>query len=91
MKRIGTDFQGWPVCAMTLREMLLKLGFIEQEPGHFHILNTELLDSYPVTLEDDGMGYGVNDRYITEADNMMYEDEVLKEKAFNLFREKYGI
>ena len=64
---ISYDFQGWPNYKMTLREILKSLGantnkgvigFREKDP---------ILDVYPKVLEDDGMGYGVNARYITEA------------------------
>lgn len=89
MKQIGTDFQGWPINALTLREILHKLGFIENNPGEFIIGNLELLDSYPMTLEDDGMAYGIKPMLITEVDNEIYEDEDSKLKVFNLFRDGY--
>lgn len=89
MKQIGTDFQGWPINALTLREILQRLGFIEYLPGEFTIGNLELLDSYPLTLEDDGMAYGIKPMFITEVDNEIYEDEVSHLNVFNLFRDEY--
>lgn len=89
MKQIGTDFQGWPVNALTLREILHKLGFKERNQGEFIIYDEYLLDSYPLTLEDDGMAYGIKPMLITEVDNEIYEDENSKLKVFNLFRDGY--
>jgi len=78
---ISYDFQGWPNYKMTLREILKSLGanvdngvigFKEKDP---------ILDIYPKILEDDGMGYGVNERYVIDS----YCDE---EKNFiNMFAE----
>jgi len=90
MKQIGIDFQGWPINALTLREILHKLGFEETLSGEFTFTdNPELLDSYPLTLEDDGMAYGIRPMLITEVDNEIYEDENSKLKVFNLFRDGY--
>lgn len=79
MKRIGTDFQGWPIYAMTLREILKALGF-EEDTETVTLIKSEetnrLLDSYPYLLEDDGMGYGVNGEYITEADTLVYNQKI---------------
>lgn len=67
---IGYDFQGWPVRKKTLREVLIALGGKETDGNIvFDTNDTKLtFESYPRTLEDDGMGYGVNQRYITEVD-----------------------
>lgn len=89
MKQIGTDFEGWPINVYTLREILHKLGFREDNPGEFITEDSELLNSYPLTYEDDGMAYGINPMFITETDTVVYEDEVSGLKVFNLFREKY--
>ena len=92
MKQIGTDFQGWPVNALTLREILHRLGF-EEDSEIMYLIKGEdsnkLLDSYPITLEDDGMAYGIKPMLITEVDNEIYEDENSKLKVFNLFRDGY--
>ena len=90
MKQIGTDFQGWPINALTLREILHKLGFVETLSGEFTFTdNPELLDSYPLTLEDDGMAYGIKPMFITEVDNEIYEDDDSNLNVFNLFRDGY--
>lgn len=81
-KTIGYDFQGWPVKMLTLREILEELGFTEKD-GRFGIDNNdELLDAYPVTVEDDGMGYGIEPQYIVEADNLPYEKKVTTEEEY---------
>lgn len=89
MKQIGTDFQGWPINVLTLREILQRLGFIEYLPGEFTIGNLELLDSYPLTLEDDGMAYGIKPMFITEVDNEIYKNDESNLNVFNLFRDGY--
>lgn len=63
MKAISRDFQGWPIYALTWREILNKLPFVKN--GVID-QNDPRLDIYPRTLEDDGMGYGVNEKLITE-------------------------
>lgn len=87
MYEIGKDFQGWPTYAMTLREILLDLGCETDENGNVIFKNQELLDSYPILLRDDGMGYGVNPRLIIETDK---ETRTVENglRVFNLFDEK---
>lgn len=102
MIKTGYDWQGWPFYALTLREMLTKLGF-EEEDGKLTIpSDADILDAYPTLLVDDGMGYGVDKEYIVEVDKDTYEDTIngvedgddeitLTENnvnAFNIFREK---
>lgn len=89
MKQIGVDFQSWPINALTLREILHKLGFREDNPGEFITENENLLDSYPLTLEDDGMAYGIKPMFITEVDNEIYKDDDSNLNVFNLFRDEY--
>lgn len=92
MKQIGTDFQGWPINILTLREILHKLGFEEDSKTIYLIkseYSNELLASYPMTLEDDGMAYGIKPMFITEVDNETYKDDGSKLKVFNLFRDGY--
>ena len=75
MKRISVDFQGWPINALTLKEILLRLGFEENEKT-ITLKKTEetnnLLDSYPRILEDDGMAYGIDQGFVTEVDPFVY-------------------
>lgn len=74
MKReniINYDSQGWPVCKMNLKEILEELGakeFITKRGVILGFYKTNpALSIFPKTVEDDGMGYGVNAQYITEA------------------------
>lgn len=83
---------------MNLREILKDLGFIECLVGedgekYYAIKSTDpILDVFPVTLEDDGMGYGVNRMYISDVDKTVYDDKESKsgDKVFNLWRESYN-
>jgi hypothetical protein len=76
MIKLGYDFQGWPFYALNLREILFSLGF-EAKDGKIYIsADDEILDAYPRLLEDDGMGYGVDECYITEADRDLFDNDV---------------
>ena len=92
MKQIGIDFQGWPINALTLREILHRLGF-EEDSEIMYLIKGEdsnkLLDSYPITLEDDGMAYGIKPMLITEVDNEIYKYDDSNLNVFNLFRDGY--
>lgn len=70
---IGYDFQGWPVYKRNLGFILDYLGarWFRTDDGREVLgfpADSEELKSYPVTLEDDGMGYGVNMMYVTGAE-----------------------
>ena len=89
MKQIGTDFQGWPICAMNLGEILKRLGFVEDDKAISLQKNEKtekLLKSYPRLLTDDGMGYGVNPEYVTEVDTEIYDQKIktIEEKVVSL-------
>ena len=90
MKTISYDFQGWPMYAMTLWEILEKLGFKKEGNKVVGEISEDLLNAYPVLLEDDGMGYGVNQQYIIEVDkNNTYNNSELHIPVFNMFRQEY--
>ena len=92
MKQIGTDYEGWPIYIYTLREILHELGFKEDTKtiSLEKDKNTnKLLDSYPLTLQDDGMAYGVNPQFIVEIDKDVYKNEEFNLNVFNLFRYEY--
>ena len=85
MIQIGTEIMSdWPIYAKTLKEILEELGCIEIDKGVFKI-SEELLNSYPVTLQDDGMGYGVNEMYLTLAEGTIYKSDI--GNIFNLWRD----
>ena len=103
MKQIGTDFQGWSINALTLKEILKQLGFTDTGDGYFIEKGNEILNAYPLLLEDDGMGYGIDSGFITLAEKDVYnfdrestgQEERVKryevmngEKVFNLFIEE---
>lgn len=103
MKEIRTDFQGWPIHALTLKEILKQLGFTDTGDGYFIEKGNEILNAYPRLLEDDGMGYGIDSGFITLAEKDVYDfdrestgqEERVKsyevmngEKVFNLFIEE---
>jgi hypothetical protein len=97
MKEICTDFQGWPEYAQTLREVLLSLGFEEDDKTITLVKSEEtnkLLDAYPRILHDDGMGYGIHQGFVTVVDDNVYEygenkpNSVMKGvNVFNIFGE----
>ena len=77
MKPLVYDFQGWPVNGLTLREILLDITGFKEEDGKISIdSNNPILDAYPRILEDDGMGYGVSPKLVSEADPEIYEEEI---------------
>lgn len=88
------DWQGWPIYAQKLKEILLELGF-EDDGEKIYLKHDEkndaLLESYPRILTDDGMGYGVSEEYVSEVDKDTYEDNIGEKKVnvFNIFREKF--
>lgn len=67
---IGADFQGWPIYKLTLRDILKKLGFKDINGILYIKDDDEKLDRFVVTLNDDGMGYGVNEQYVTSVDSV---------------------
>lgn len=90
MKEIAIDFQGWPVKAMTWKETLQAIGILNEEAEHEEYkvnAKNPILDSYPKVLEDDGMGYGINPRFIVSSDCMIYKDDELNENVSNIFVE----
>lgn len=78
---IGKDFQGWPICKLTFKELLDELGLVD-ENGEVHIeANNPILNIFPIRVCDDGMGYGIDDQYFISAS---YADEKII-----FFTEKY--
>ena len=61
---------------MTTRQILVSLGAVEQDGVVGFKSDDKTLDIYPTILEDDGMGYGVDAKYITEALNCSSEGYV---------------
>lgn len=89
MKTISYDFQGWPMYAMTLWEILEKLGFKKEGNKVVGEISENLLNAYPRVLRDDGMGYRVESRYVCEVSKDIYDDPNLNIPVFNMFRQEY--
>lgn len=62
------DFQGFLIPHITLREGLMNIGFKEDKKNNrFYIENdNELLNTVPLILQDDGMGYGAINGKMTD-------------------------
>lgn len=79
MIQIGLDGGGWPINAMTLREILKALGFKDDGKKITLEKNDEtniLLGSYPLLLVDDGMNNGVFPEYVTDVDASIHIEKV---------------
>lgn len=77
MIQIGTDFQGWPVKAYTVEEILRQIGAEESDSVFIIKKDNPILKAYPCLLEDDGMAYGVNPQYVTEVDTEIYDKNII--------------
>lgn len=82
---VGYDFQGWPIFKLTLKELLLGLGGQEEDGKIVFYENNPAMSIYPSLLQDDGMGYGVNEECIVEASAFYDEDG---KHYVNIFRDK---
>lgn len=71
MEEIGFDFEGWAMYKLNLMDILRDLGAEEFMCGDKKVIgflsDEPFLSTYPTTLEDDGMGYGVRECWITNA------------------------
>ena len=78
MKPISYTFQGRVLNAMTVREILQAIfPNTDFEVGPITIsVYDPVLDTYPRILEDDGMGYGIKPRYITDVDTEQYKEKL---------------
>lgn len=57
---------GWPMFKMNIREIVEKIGF-KLSDGKWQLEDSNpILDVYPRKLNDDGMGYGVNEENVVE-------------------------
>ena len=87
MIQIGTDFDGFPVEAMTVKEILLKLGF-KTEGNKFSIdKNDEILNAYPMVCENDGMAYPTNPEFLVYVDKTV-SDKKVKEITYEVGEDK---
>ena len=67
---VNFDFQGWPNRKMDLKSILETIGFGTYEIDGKKIFgircDSKILTVYPSILNDDGMGYGVNEQFIID-------------------------
>lgn len=60
---IGKDFQGWPICKRTFKELFEDLNLVSSD-GSIHIpVDHPILKVYPTRLQDDGAGYGIEEEF----------------------------
>ena len=60
---IGRDFQGWPICKRTFKELLEDLNLVSDDGSIYIPADHAILKVYPIRLQDDGMRYGVNEEF----------------------------
>jgi len=92
---ISFDFQGWPNYKMNIRDIIQKFGAtLNKETNKWEIPESEGLDIFPLTMEDDGMGYGVNHKYIISVDNFdkvrcnIFIDKKMSDEEIKKYLEK---
>lgn len=68
-KVVNFDYQGWPEYKHTIKDLIIAFGGVyNEETKKWEIPDIGNLNTVPRLLEDDGMGYGVNERYIIGVD-----------------------
>lgn len=90
MITIGYDFHGWPVKAMTLREVLEGLGFTKDGDGGYTLSgDVPILDAYPRLLSDDGMGYAGREEFVINAASTLHDAKIEGQdiRVFNVFKD----
>lgn len=66
LAQIGYDGWGRGIYRITLRDMLRQLGAIDIDGSLVFQSEDKRLDEFVNTMEDDGMGYGENERWVTD-------------------------
>lgn len=81
---INFDTQGWPLTQLNIRGIIEKICTYDPDTQRYYIdADDKILNLFPRVLEDDGMGYGVNEKRIYEFS--IFGDE---EQYCNMFVEK---
>ena len=84
-KIINFDTQGWPLYELSLKDIVETICTFDKETNRYYInADDDVLKIVPRIFEDDGMGYGVNEKRITE----FSIDKDYKEQYSNIFVEK---
>ena len=66
---VNFDYQGWPEYKHTIKDLIIAFGGVyNEETKKWEIPDAGDLDTCPRLFEDDGMGYGVNEKYIVGVD-----------------------
>ena len=66
---VNFDFQGWPEYKHSIKDLIIAFGGVyNEETKKWEIPDAGDLDTCPRLFEDDGMGYGVNEKYIVGID-----------------------
>lgn len=93
-KIINYDSQGWPIYKMSLKDIIATfMNYNPVDKAYWIKEDDPKLQLYPRTLEDDGMGYGINEKNITSFDFVKGEflnvfiEQPLEEKEVALWQE----
>lgn len=82
---INFDLQGWPITQLNIRDIIEKICTYDTENNRYYIdANSDVLDLVPRVFEDDGMGYGVNEKRVISFDVFGNDDD----KYSNIFIEE---
>lgn len=66
---INFDTQGWPLSQLNIRAIVEKICTYDAETQRYYInADDKTLDLIPRVFEDDGMGYGINEKRIVSFD-----------------------
>ena len=81
---INFDIQGWPLFQNSIKDIIKHICTYDEENNRYYIdADDKRLDLIPRVFEDDGMGYGVNEKRIVEFN--VFGD---KEQYCNIFVEE---
>lgn len=79
---INFDSQGWPILKMSLKDIIATfMNYNPDDKAYWIKEDDPRLELFPRVLEDDGMGYGVNEKKICSFD-------IINDQYVNVFVEK---
>lgn len=82
---INFDTQGWPLSQLNIRAIIEKICTYDADTQRYYInADDKILDLVPRVFEDDGMGYGVNEKRVVSFD--IFSDS--KDTYSNIFIEE---
>ena len=66
---INYDYEGWTEYKKSIKDLIIAFGGVyNKETKKWEIPDSGDLNTCPILIEDDGMGYGINERYIIHVD-----------------------